>query len=225
MSVELEPMIRAAVAAALRKVRLPETRWGTVEEYTPESEQITVIVDGDTLATPATNATGTGFAVGQRVLVLHSPPSGAHIIGYRPAPPIPYTPALDNIDVGSGGVIYGEYVFSGGGMVDFAVSIELGTGSSVSGEISVGLPLVGAALETTSDPWIVNARALVGGHRFQSAGVYRPTTTDLFVGAFGGEGAANTWDTTTPDPWADGDTLRVTGRYPRRLPVQNLDAG
>lgn len=221
MAVETEPTIRAALDAALRKVRLPETRWASVDEYDPITEQTQVVVDGDSVATSATNATGTGLAPGQRVFVLHSPPSGAHVIGYRSAPPITYTPELQNVDVGDG-TVYGEYLFGEGGMIDFAVYFSLGAGSSVSGEIGVGLPMPGSTITTLLDIWLISARATLNGvDRYAGLGVYSPADAE-FVSAFGSDGGG-LWSTSVPGVWASGDVLRVSGRYPRRLPVEDSE--
>jgi hypothetical protein len=183
-------MIRAAVAAALRKIRVPETRWANVESYNPTTEATVVRPDGTGDPIPVTNATGVGFAVGQRVLLLYTPPQGCHVVGYRPAPPIEYAPTFTGLDVDDGDV-YGE-----------------------------SLPVEGSSLSTAT-PWLITARATSGSNRWVGEAAFDPTVSSETVGSFGGDGAAP-WGATVPFTWGPGDLLRVTGRYPRRLPVQDV---
>lgn len=214
-----EATIRAAAEAAARLNRPPTTRWGTVEDYDPLSEQLQVIVDGDPTATPVTNATGTGLTVGQRALVLFTPPKGAHAIGSRPATPATYTPELFDLDEGAGTVV-GEYRIDGP-MAEFAVTVTLGAGFSVGALIGVGLPVVGSSIVVAD--WLVAARATIGGTRFTGLGLYTAADTAQ-VTSFATSGGSDLWDSTTPGTWGSGDVLRVSGRYPRRLLIENIDA-
>jgi hypothetical protein len=212
-------MIRAAVAAALRKIRVPETRWANVESYNPTTEATVVRPDGTGDPIPVTNATGVGFAVGQRVLLLYTPPQGCHVVGYRPAPPIEYAPTFTGLDVDDGDV-FGEFVYGEQGMVDFAVVAEVGAAGSASATIYVSLPVEGSSLSTAT-PWLITARATSGSNRWVGEAAFDPTVSSETVGSFGGDGAAP-WGATVPFTWGPGDLLRVTGRYPRRLPVQDV---
>lgn len=211
-----EQLIRASVEAARRLLPVPSTRWGTVENYDPLREQTTVVVDGDSEATPAVNATGSGFTPGQRVLVLFTPPKGVHIVGQRPGAPVAYTPDLTGIDVGDG-TVTGEYLVNGG-LIDFAVLIVFGTGGSSTGTIEIGLPVQGSTQIVAH--WMVVARALIGAARYSGVGAYEPATPTV-VRSFGSDGLG-LWGPTTPATWGPGDNLRVTGRYPRRLPSEDI---
>lgn len=213
-----EELLRAAVEAARRLLPTPSTRWATVHEYNPNNDQTAVVVDGDTEALPASSATGDGYAVGQRVLVMFTPPNGVHIIGQRPAPPVAYEPELDGIDLDDGTAL-GEYVIRGG-MVDYTVSVILGTAGSVTGDITATLPVPGSAVAVAD--WLSVARATIGAQRFAGAGVYLASISQYTVGRIGSDGDTGAWGVGIPAAWGPGDALRITGCYPRRLPIEDL---
>lgn len=221
MENNLEAVMRASLDAGARKYRAPETRWASVEDHNQLTGALDVVVDGDDLATPAIDVTGALFAPGQRVLVLYSPPQAAHVIGCLPLPPQTYTPELDNIDVDDGD-LEGEFSVRDG-MVDYSVLITLGTAGDVTGQIGVGLPILGSGLVVTE--WLTLCRATIGSDRFVGAGVYQPATSDTMMVAIGGDDhpGGNLWAATVPADWGPGDQLRVTGRYPMRLPIENED--
>lgn len=212
-----EALLRAAVDAAGRLNRGVLTRWGSVDEHDAPMNQLQVTVDGDDDPTPVTNATPAIFTPGQRVMVMFTPPQGAHVIGYRPAVATAYTPELDGVDLDDGSVT-GEWICDGT-MVDFAVTVALGAAGSMTGTIGVGLPMEGTGLG--ADGWLVVARATIGTDRFTGSVQYDPTDPWRVAG-FGSDGMG-LWGATTPATWGPGDVLRVSGRYPRRLPIQNVD--
>lgn len=214
-----EATMRAAVVAAGRLARPPMVRWGTVEDYDPLSEQLQVVIDGDPLALPVTNATGTGLVVGQRALVLFTPPKGAHAIGWRAAPPAAFTPILYDLDEGAG-TVAAEYQLDGP-MAEFAVTVTLGAGFSVGALIGVGVPVIGSAI--TAVDWLLEARATIGGTRHTGLGVYQAADPTQ-VTSIASDGSSDLWDSTTPGTWGSGDVLRLSGRYPRRLTIENVDA-
>lgn len=208
-----EARIRAAVDAALRRVRVPEQRWATVQTWEPLSGQATAVVDGDDSAVPIGNATNASLSAGQRVLVLFTPPSGATIIGTRPGVPIVYTPELTGITLSDGSSL--GWWSMAGGWIDLAVKITLGAAGDVTAPIFVGLP-VPCTTVLTADPLLALARATIGGNRFVGAGVFQPATDPNAVGTFAG--TEGQWTTTVPADWGPGDVLRVQARYPARLP-------
>lgn len=217
-----EALIRAAVDASLRKARAPSTRWAVVDSHDALSGQLMVVVDGDEgEPVQANDATGAVFSSGARVLVLYSPPNAIHVIGSRAAPPIPYTPVLTDLDVDDG-TLTGEYVVRDG-MVDFSVLAVLGTAPSVTGEFRIGLPIEGASSDVVVTDWVTVARASIGAARFLGGAVYQPALDTLSIGGIGSADGGGIWDATEPATWGSGDILRLTGRYPMRLPVQNTD--
>lgn len=220
MTDHAEDLIRAAVLAGQRRAEVPSTLWATCESYEPLTEQTTVVLDGDSIAIPVVNATGSSVATGQRVLVLFTPPKGAHIIGVRPGPPTQYVPTLGNVDVDDG-TLDGWWSATNG-WVDFAVVLSIGTAGSVSGTIEVGLPVPASGIAQT-DPWTILGRASIGLGRWVGAGVITPSSDPDIVTAFGSDGLG-AWAATVPDTWGTGDVLRVQGRYPKRLIIEDDDA-
>lgn len=215
--IDAEPTIRAAVEAARRQQDRYPTLWGSVVTWDPLTDQTAVLIDGpDTVESYVVNATAASLSPGQRVLVQFTPPSGAHVIGLRPAPPIRYTPTLTNVDVDDG-YLAGEWS-ARDGVVDFTVLLSLGAAGSVSGQIAVGLPVEGSALLVT-EPLIL-ARGTISSARYTGSAVYEPSTSTTEVGSIGSDGAG-LWSTTVPAAWSPGDILRVSGRYPMRLPVED----
>lgn len=211
-------LVEAAVQAVERRLGITKVRWATVTSWDPTNDALGVRVDGDPQSIQVVNATGLSFVEEQRVLVQYLPPHGALVIGCKPAPPIQWVPEWDNVTI-IDGTSDGQW-YASGPLVHYAAEFVLGASDSVTGVIGIVLPTLGSEVITTASPWLTMGRAFNGSARHVGAGVYDPGTSYEVVTSFGSDGGG-LWTTTVPFTWAPGDTLRVTGSYPRRLPSED----
>jgi hypothetical protein len=119
-----------------------------------------------------------------------------------------YTPTVTGITLGSG-TVTGAYS-QVGKVVNFRVTVTLGTGFSVAGNPIVSLPV--AAISTSRDFNITAKFATSGGSVYQ-AGAIPGSTTTVNTYILGTNGAFTTVTSTTPFTWGIGYLIYVGGTY------------
>jgi hypothetical protein len=118
-----------------------------------------------------------------------------------------YNPMVTGITLGSG-TVTGAYSQIGK-VVNFRVTVTLGTGFSVASNPIVSLPV---AAISASREFNITAKFGNGGSVYQAGAILGSTTTvNTYI--LGTNGAFTTPSSTTPFTWAIGSTIYVGGTY------------
>lgn len=202
---------RAALDAQTR-VRQPTLYPATVYGYDTGTRYADVLVDSDDETIIVGNATGFALSEGQRVYVEFLPSGGAHVRSViTDGQWMDYDPDVYNVTLGTGGTTYGRWTIANG-VVHFRANFVLGTGSSISSYIGVGLPVNGYVATDDFQPVIAWADDVSASIRKGGVGVIldgSPEQATRFVG----DGSTLGWNATNPFTWADGDRLFISGTY------------
>jgi len=129
--------------------------------------------------------------------------SGGWVLINRP--PTSYTVTMTGITLGTGGTATGQYRVVDG-VVDFWVTVVLGTGAAATGTIYVGLPVSASA----TFPHMGTFLAIGSSGNRTSGVVGRDTATRAWLL----NTANNFLSSTQPWSWAGGHEIRVHGSYP-----------
>lgn len=128
---------------------------------------------------------------------------------------VDYTPTLSNFTLGNGSM---EARYSQvGNTVDFYVEITMGSTSSVTGVIGVGVPVASPSMTGFLYPV---GQALARAAAASGSNVFKGFVTNSGSGIIdfarvvtAGPTAGGAWNATTPLTWATGDILTMKGMY------------
>lgn len=124
-----------------------------------------------------------------------------------------YVPTWTNLSVGNGTLNYAKYVQIGKN-VYFRIKLTLGSTSTVSGSVTVSLPVTAhAEISTNTDTLLGNGQLNdATGARWETRAVFNSTTTIVI---FYQNASANiaTISATAPFTWTTSDQIMITGVY------------
>lgn len=126
---------------------------------------------------------------------------------------VSYTPTLNLVTLGGGGVVIGAYQYLGGNTVAFRASLVLGSGGSTSPAFGIGLPfdaLVPANGFVPCTMWALDSGTTT---RYGGSGIILDTEASRVSRFAGGATGSGGYGGTVPFSWAENDSIYVSGIY------------